>query len=95
MVSRMTDYIDRQAARRTLGDFIVQGVTPQDLVMNFREIVLNRIDTLPPEDVVPVVRCKDCKLNRKWNDWLGCPMIGIGTGVQDDDYCSRGIRKDG
>lgn len=57
----------------------------------------------PTIDAVPVVRCKDCihctkedcwtengivTLNSCWND------LGIFTYVLDNDYCSRGYRRD-
>lgn len=89
----MDDYIDRQAVLNLAKDICVP--TKEGYTYRHRCIDADEVKVLPSADVQPVVRCKDCKLNRKWNDWLGCPMIGIGTGVQDDDYCSRGIRKDG
>lgn len=31
------------------------------------------LEQIEPADVVEVVRCKDCKLNPKY-EWFGCPM---------------------
>lgn len=45
-----------------------------------------RADHLIANDVVPVVRCKDCK---NWNDG-DCYRIEL---TRPDDYCSYGERK--
>ena len=61
------------------------------------------ISKTPTEDVVPVVRCKDCKwfyetkdemdsllcLNRQWDN--GQPWRAA---VKPDDFCSYGQRKE-
>lgn len=47
--------------------------------------VQNWLDELPTEDVVPVVRCKNCK-NRVKQRWPKC------RGRKPDDYCSDGER---
>ena len=52
------------------------------------------INKIPTEDVVEVVRCKDCKFR---NDIIGCNTI---TGckeyvrVSDNFYCANGERRD-
>ena len=46
-------------------------------------------DYLLDNDVVPVVRCKDCK---HYNGHRYC--INIAETVLDDDFCSYGERKD-
>lgn len=51
------------------------------------------IDELEPADVVPVVRCKDCKLC-DCNTWW-CDRGYIATKVKPDDFCSYGERRDG
>lgn len=51
------------------------------------------------EDVVPVVRCKDCDFFNNYNpDRTYCEEHSDGWGdsivyVDEDDYCSFGIRK--
>ena len=45
------------------------------------------LDEIPAADVVPVVRCKDC---RKFKTYA-CRMVASGY----DDFCSYGERKDG
>ena len=47
---------------------------------------------LKKADVVPVVRCKDCKLC-DCNTWW-CDRGYIATKVKPDDFCSYGERKE-
>lgn len=44
-------------------------------------------------DVVEVVRCKDCQDYRRYDDERFCCTWG--DTVEDDDYCSYGVRRDG
>ena len=50
------------------------------------------IESLEPADVVPVVRCRDCKRFRYDprfdSHWCGCTL------VKPDDYCSYGERRE-
>lgn len=47
-----------------------------------------------PSDVAEVVRCKDCKY-LMFSDFYGECSRGYFGIVLPDDYCSRGVRKDG
>lgn len=68
------------------------------------EKVLAWIGNLPAVDAVPVVRCRDCKHNvENWNhdeldvtDYtdITCDFF-MTDGMQPDDFCSCGERKDG
>ena len=51
------------------------------------------IGDLPSADVVPVVRCKDCKYNKGDNKCLN--LDSIIKVPSDDDYCSYGEKKRG
>ena len=58
------------------------------------------IGKLPAADVVPVLRCKDCKHRVRTTDIDGpglfCPICGRQWHLaQLDDFCSFGERKDG
>lgn len=65
---------------------------------------LNTIENLikehPTADVVPVVRCKDCKyykpqtISVHWHSTKKYCCRGIAVKVNDNDYCSYGERKD-
>ena len=84
----MSDYIDRQAAIDAVGD-----VHPLDYNS---QAIAYRLKSLPSADVVPVVRCKDCKHNNSGycNNYDGFAHFDHFF-VQDDDYCSRGEMVDG
>ncbi|MFR1505992.1 MAG: hypothetical protein ACLST8_07625 [Agathobaculum sp.] len=55
-----------------------------------------------PTDVVPVVRCKDCKwfVDNNGGEWYGCKMFQVvritpEDAPKPDDFCSYGERIDG
>lgn len=62
--------------------------------------VLTKIDDAPTEDVVEVVRCKDCVFCWKYNDKYYLPRkdtllcINDNTEVGEDDFCSWGERRE-
>ena len=53
------------------------------------------IDALKAEDVVEVVRCKDCKYDHKCSRNIIRPSKGGGVIYCPLEYCSEGERKDG
>ena len=57
-------------------------------IVDFQEI----IDDTPNADVVPVVRCKDCK----WFNSGGCAIFIVDESDKptENDYCSFAERKD-
>ena len=84
----MTEYIEREALMRNLKHFAPEQLTP---------LVKSLIQKQPAEDVVEVVRCKDCKY---WQDNNGgypheeCKWSENET-PDLDDFCSYGERKEG
>lgn len=52
------------------------------------------VNSIPTADVVPVVRCKDCK-HLMFSDFYGECVVGHLGIVKPDDFCSYGERKDG
>ena len=57
------------------------------------------IEKLPAADVVPVVRCKDCKSSCKDGNGRTCEgywyeLSEFAVPVKDDDSCSYGERKE-
>lgn len=58
-----------------------KGLTPEG--------IRHMIDTMPKVDVVPVLRCKDCK---QYNGHRYCYYSELA--VLDDDFCNYGERKD-
>ena len=93
----MSRYIDADEVKEALTRW---GVEPPDLGIKYT------IDRIPTADVVPVVRCKDCKYYResknpersgiKFCYRLKHPTEdrSIGYNYSDDDFCSRGERKE-
>lgn len=83
----MAEYIDRDKLIRDLIDN--RSFCPA--------IVKNAIENAPTEDVVEVVRCKDCKY-RNTHDckmWYQCVICGDYHHWERDDYfCSYGERKE-
>lgn len=93
-------YIDRDALINDFeSDLIIRMFdnlkgTPRPKTINIADVI-KRIEDFPTEDVVEVVRCKDCK----YNNTIACPtyidnMNGDATQIlSGSDYCSRGERK--
>lgn len=90
------EYISRDTA--------IESVTADNLLAHFdsvEDMIENRfhraaeriLASIPPADVVDVVRCRECKYRaeddfctgRGWPDQL----------VADDGFCDKGKRKDG
>lgn len=63
------------------------------------DVVTPIVVSQPTVEAVPVVRCKDCKhhhYEKHFDKRIPyCDRINYGYGWQDNDYCSRGERKDG
>ena len=62
--------------------------------------IMHDIKAIPAADVVPVVRCKDCKWygradKRRFYRGMDCLQKRIDTIVPDRDFCSRAERKEG
>lgn len=67
----MSEYIDREKLLRDIEHYHLSDGKFQ-----------HWIEIQPAADVVPVVRCKDCKYYKRCNL------------MTDDDFCSDGERKD-
>ena len=57
------------------------------------------VNNIPDADVVPVVRCKDCKHRRDYGDiargyYCAKHPSNCGRLCKDNDFCSYGERKD-
>ena len=78
----MTEYIRREDAIRLAEQGQVHGFPWQ-----FQMLV-----RLPPADVVPVVRCKDCKYNATTHKCLNPDSFFLIP--KDDDFCSYGEKRE-
>lgn len=85
----MAEYIEKQVA--------LDAILSEPPEAHYPSWYAERIKVLPAADVVPVVRCKDCKYAQ--NDYdgfsttVGCNMLKCATGWHS--FCSYGERKDG
>lgn len=81
--AKKQDYISREAA-----------LSAQNKSMNLSEC-RKRLERIPAADVRPVVRCKDCK-HWKSYDNTGHHLCTYVAGAQfirkSDDFCSRGAK---
>lgn len=87
----MAEYIDREAANLALAE---QGFD--------WDKAKQALASVPAADVVPVVRCKDCKwfVDNNGGEWYGCKMFQVvritpEDAPKPDDFCSYGERMDG
>ena len=85
----MAEYIDRAAAVKS----VLRMRRPENSVAQNRMLSIIQMDMLklPAADVVPVVRCKDCK---HYDIGGSCIICGFQS-RKPDDFCSYGERKEG
>lgn len=93
-------YIDRDALINDFeSDLIIRMFynlkgSPRPRAIDIADVI-KRIEDFSTEDIVKVVRCKDCK----YNNTIACPtyidnMNGDATQIlSGSDYCSRGERR--
>lgn len=83
----MTDYIKREDA--------IKAFDPLQRQDWYTPWIVETLKDLPPADVEPVVRCKDCRHRIKWNDSFGCAFWGYyGDEFADGEmFCRKGERK--
>ena len=84
----MAEYIDRAAAVKS----VLRMRRPENSVAQNRMLSIIQMDMLklPAADVVPVVRCKDCK---HYDIGGSCIICGFQS-RKPDDFCSYGERKE-
>ena len=96
----MPEYIERSA-----GVSILRAKANMAVLMDaapYFEKAAQMLEQLPAADVVPVVRCKDCKwfADNNGGEWYGCQMFQVvritpEDAPKPDDFCSYGEQKDG
>ena len=70
----------------------LKKVTHEKLCLDFTKIILdNIIDEMSSDDIVKVIRCKDCK---KYIEPYCTRFIVAMQTVTDNDFCSYGERKE-
>lgn len=97
----MAEYIDRANLIARI-EYYVTHTTEGKGEHYAYSVVLNEVLNRPAADVVPVVRCKDCKwfVDNNGGEWYGCKMFQVvritpEDAPKPDDFCSYGERRDG
>lgn len=92
------DYIKRGDAVNAVADMLAFeaemdycGTFTSD---DFIDDAKGYFEDIPSADVVPVVRCKDCKHRAEWNGAYGCDLDGCFGDRYTDGFCDRAERKD-
>ena len=96
----MAEYIAREVLLAQLRAMESYNVSP--MYRRGYDDCVEAILKAPAADVVPVVRCKDCKwfVDNNGGEWYGCKMFQVvritpEDAPKPDDFCSYGERKDG
>lgn len=79
----MEEYIERGAFIEVVKDIPMWG-----------SVAVMLADSIPAADVAPVVRCKHCTDGIMSNDNKYIICCRLGVGMEFDDFCSYGERKD-
>ena len=87
----MSDYIKREDAIKAVANNYWHGTECECYAFAHKAL-----DGIQSADVVPVVRCKDCKCWTEWSNGTGsCSRFALDwLGTDADDFCSMGERKD-
>lgn len=86
----MAEYIERKRA-------IVDACNSLELYGYEYAKLEDALNKISAADVVPVVRCRDCKYRFRNNghDKNGCPITDADIWMDDNSFCSYGERKEG
>jgi hypothetical protein len=89
----MAEYIEREALLKEMLDFhsipvYIGHVSDEDIMF---ENMVEFVKEQPTADVVPVVRCKDCKYYRV--SYLECRNPHHNGIINCEGYCSYGERR--
>lgn len=98
----MAECIKREAAVKIVEKYSLANGSVLGRHSGLADCIASEIAALPAADVVPVVRCKDCKHLRVRNQkdiYAFCPKTGIVFWQFEKDtrtsFCSYGERMDG
>ena len=97
----MAEYIDREAAVRAIRECAKDAICRYQSRIAPTAVASEIIDVvrdMPAADVVPVVRCNDCKYAyiNSFSAASGVALCSSSAKVmQQDDFCSYGERRDG
>ena len=87
--------MSRVEAFHILGEMMNNATVEQNEALTIAQYDIEFVD-LMPDDMVHVVRCKDCKhFRRNLENDTYCDCVGGLTDPEEYDFCSYGERKDG
>lgn len=107
----MAEYLDKEAFKKSVEERYCKPCKAEGKDHNgcwcracWVDDMLDEVDCFKPADVVPVVRCKDCKYYRNYPNGL-CYIhtepktnargySGEAVCVEPDDFCSYGERRE-
>ena len=79
-----------------MGKKFVNAATAAEMISEYTGIELSKLvdvmKEVPNEDVVPVVRCKDCIFQGFADEYDRCYCERSGEEIQPNDFCSYGER---
>jgi len=96
----MTEYISKAEAINTILGNMQNGESNMEEIFNTAlRKAASRIETIPAADVVPVVRCRECKWGKKTSKegifyHCGYPYDKTGKVHLPNWYCPGGARKE-
>ena len=100
----MAQYIDREAAVKLLRNQALEALEYSNTECEVLSSVADELEDFPPADMVPVVRCKDCRYSRpriavekkvlRENVVICTAISGEYITKWEDDFCSEGVRKE-
>lgn len=100
----MAQYIDREAAVKLLRNQAHEALEYSNTECDVLSSVSDELEDFPPADVVPVVRCKDCRYSRPrtaaekevlFENVVICTYFSHEYLPKwEDDFCSEGVRKE-
>lgn len=91
-------YLDRDAVLDVgFQTLPLVGTSPAEVmgISRMSAAVYMALRNIPAADVVPVVRCKDCRYCCKEDEWtMWCMGASPACLTTPEDYCSHGKRKE-
>lgn len=93
------EHIEREAVLAAINEVVEDYAGEHSFSTDFAVAVVcelrdNVVATIPATDVVPVVRCKDCKhFRRNLENDTYCGCVGGLTDPEEHDFCSYGERR--
>lgn len=84
------EYIEREKLKQAFSAD-TQGIRGWDV--DLFDLLMTEIDEVPAADVVPVVRCGNCKHYELKGGSFWCVLHMVR--MHSDDFCSYGKRKEG